>query len=133
MSKKQWGHGFYNGYKKGLNSCGMGEFGELVCPNCGGQFLHHFYVEVFERDSYESKNGLVITVQGGVHISASPDDMARNPSERRDGLRILFSCEFCDVVSALTLEQWKGSSLLNFTKTGLRSDDALASRKGCAS
>jgi len=124
MSKKQWGHGFFNGYKKGLNSCGMDEHGELICPNCESEYLHHYRTEVFERIAEDEENGFVVTVGNGVNISTSPDDMLRNPSDRRDGVRIFFFCEECDVVSALILKQHKGNSFLGFVKTDREKDRA---------
>ena len=72
----------------------FGDYGELVCPACGGSYLHHEEVTVFNRP--EDDNQVVKTVVNGVGVvvktHAPIDD---NPSRRRDGLIIRFWCEGC--------------------------------------
>ena len=124
MSKKQWGHGFYAGYKKAKieecdkdekNGVELNESGELICANryCKSPYLHHFLVETFDRDKEDSCKGTKVTIDEGlVNIINSSDAMIGNPSARRDGVRIFFWCEHCRAISVLELAQHKGSSLL---------------------
>ncbi len=64
----------------------------MQCPNCRSSFTHQEYVEVFFREAEDA---------GGIHTTAKQDgtfidrNMENNPSWRRDGLRIHFSCESC--------------------------------------
>lgn len=86
--------------------------GELLCPStgCDSQYLTHYSIEVFERGE-DATTGLHVTVAEG---SASLDnDLAGNPSKRRHGLSILFSCEQCQKSHRLTIAQHKGSTWVN--------------------
>ncbi|WP_141689680.1 hypothetical protein [Aeromonas sp. EERV15] len=82
---------------------------ELLCPGCGGNYLHHRKVEVFSREE-DAATGLKVTVE---HLSMSTDTtLEGNPSRRRDGLKVYFDCEFCDAKPVLRLYQHKGFSYL---------------------
>ncbi|RUR51430.1 hypothetical protein [Vreelandella populi] len=87
---------------------------ELQCPNCNGNYLHHEKIEVFEREE-DAKSGLQVTV-AGKEVTTSTS-LSGNPSLRRHGIAISFSCEFCDAVPVLTIAQHKGNTLvdMNFT------------------
>ncbi len=82
----------------------------LLCPACGSAYLHHYKVEVFRRDKEDADKGVHAVVWGSSVIVGN--SMKDNPSSRRDGLRILFSCEGCPSISEMTLVQHKGSTLL---------------------
>ena len=96
----------------------------LVCPLCKYTNLHQERVEVFVRLQEDSDNGThaVIDVNksiraGGratVHLDTDAD--TRNPSRRRDGLKIFFSCEMCEVddVIVLCIVQHKGQTFLQW-------------------
>lgn len=70
---------------------------ELLCPVCGGPYLHQDSIEVFFRDE-DASDGIHIGV-GRHWLSADVGngnmENPENPSKRRDGLFILFWCEQC--------------------------------------
>lgn len=79
----------------------------LLCPACGFNYLHHHRVEVFDRKEDEEK---------GVHVSVThgkavfDQDLSGNPSSRRDGVCIYFTCEGCPAETVLTIAQHKGET-----------------------
>jgi hypothetical protein len=89
-----------------------GSVSELRCPRCGSQYLHHEGVTLFHR-SEDAPSAVRITVAG---LSVTTDvvpSSSENPSSRRNGLSVQFSCEGCgggsqaDTIE-LTLAQHKG-------------------------
>src|ERR1700722_20191112 len=85
--------------------CGSGP--ELMCPQCGYLNLHQGRVTVFDR-SEDDEMTVVTTVNRGrtsTHLLPTP---AANPSSRRHGLAIEFSCEHCEDGLELTIAQHKG-------------------------
>jgi hypothetical protein len=81
----------------------------LRCARCGGEYLHHVKVEVFEGREDAAK-GVHLSIDGGcVKVD---DDLAGNPSSRRHGLTIHLTCEFCAATNVLTIAQHKGLTLL---------------------
>jgi len=96
-----------------------GGWDELACPICKNANLHQKKTEIFQREEDEEK---------GLHISVKDkkvsvdDNIADNPSFRRQGLVIYFTCEHCDGVpnemkeveysSRLVIYQHKGSTIL---------------------
>ena len=64
----------------------------MLCPACKDQHTHHNRVEVFSRqeDSFEGTHVAVV----GASVKVDKD-MRNNPSRRRHGVRIYFTCEFC--------------------------------------
>ena len=87
---------------------------ELLCPSCGGNFLHHERVEVFER-AEDQKEGLHISISEGA--IAIDTNIKGNPSIRRQGLSIYFRCEECSATSIFKVQQHKGSTFVDFTFT----------------
>lgn len=93
----------------------------LDCPHCRSTYLHHDRVEVFERPEDAAK-GMHVTVESHDQIRDRPgfprltvdDDLARNPSSRRRGVRIEFWCENCHKRSALLICQHKGETDIEF-------------------
>ena len=85
----------------------------LCCPACGGAFLHHETVEVFERGE-DAKHGLHVTVNGNVTVDTN---MAGNPSMRRYGLLVRFGCENCNAQPVLSIVQHKGNTFIEMTFT----------------
>ena len=81
----------------------------LKCPNCNEPNLHHERVEVFERGE-DAEKGVHVTVQAGKAIFDL--DMKENPSSRRNGISIFFSCEHCDSISVYEITQHKGVTYL---------------------
>lgn len=80
---------------------------ELVCPACGGANLHHETLEWWTR---EREDG-----EASVQILGKPiTGASRNPSSRRDGVRIRFFCEHgCDV-PPLDIRQHKGTTYVSW-------------------
>jgi hypothetical protein len=82
----------------------------LLCPRCGDDYLHHGRVEVFART--EDATGVHTTVEAEtVRVDR---DLTGNPSGRRHGVTIAFSCEGCpdDPDLLLTIAQHKGQTFL---------------------
>lgn len=83
----------------------------LRCPSCGGEWIHHERVEVFERKHEDSDDGLHVIVVGQ-EIGIDPH-MKGNPSLRRDGISVTFWCEGCPNRSILTIAQHKGVTVVD--------------------
>ncbi|WP_157354272.1 hypothetical protein [Aromatoleum toluclasticum] len=83
----------------------------LECPSCGGNHLHHGRVEIFERVE-DQGTGIHVSVVDGTY--AVDNDLTSNPSSRRHGLSIHFTCEHCDATPVLTLAQHKGNTWVDF-------------------
>lgn len=81
--------------------------GELQCPSCGCNYLHHGRVEVFDR-AEDAATGTHVVLDGGkVEVDNS---MVGNPSKRRDGIRIHFWCEGCKDQPYMEIVQHKGNT-----------------------
>ena len=86
----------------------------IKCPKCGEAFssLHHEAVKVFNRDSEDQVTGLYTEVRGR-KVETRRCLPAGNPSSRRDGVVINFSCERCGPnVGNLCVAQHKGATFL---------------------
>lgn len=81
--------------------------GELQCPSCGCNYLHHERVEVFDRAEDAATGTHVVVDAGKVEVDNS---MIGNPSKRRDGIRIHFSCEGCKDHPYMEIVQHKGNT-----------------------
>lgn len=85
--------------------------GELKCPSCGFNYLHHDKVEIFERGE-DAENGLHVTVvDGEVQTNTT---LEGNPSSRRHGLLVHFWCEGCKAKPVLSISQHKGNTWVDF-------------------
>ena len=85
--------------------------GQLLCPcqcsYCDGIYLHQIAYTIYERPSGEDGLSIAIDV---VNVDSITHSVAkRNPSNRRQGLAILFECEHCGLVE-LTIYQHKGNT-----------------------
>jgi hypothetical protein len=92
----------------------VGSVSELRCPRCAGPNLHHLGVTVFDR-AEDAPVVIRTLVEGGKSkTDVVPNGDSGNPSSRRDGLAILFSCEGCggDLADPIELmiAQHKGST-----------------------
>ena len=83
----------------------------LKCPSCDWSNLHHVSVEVFEREE-DAMTGVHVHVEGA-HVLVD-GDLTGNPSSRRTGLLIRFTCETCDTLSILQMIQHKGSTYMEW-------------------
>jgi hypothetical protein len=97
------------------------ENSELLCPRCRNEYLHHGEVTVYDRreDAPEVERFRIAPVMAEAFpiIGSSkatydvvPEAKSRNPSSRRNGVTIAFSCEGCHAVSVLQIAQHKGVS-----------------------
>lgn len=89
----------------------------LHCPTCGENYMHHTYVKIYERFPYEDSPSVVLHVNGvkeGKFVTHEGPSNSRNPSMRRDGIRIGFWCEHCEHHIELTIAQHKGFTLMEF-------------------
>jgi hypothetical protein len=84
----------------------------LLCPACGGNYLHHRRIEVFERTE-DAPTGLHLVVEAEKVVLDA--DLTANPSSRRHGLIIYFCCETCNAHPAITLAQHKGMTEVELT------------------
>ncbi len=84
----------------------------LVCPNCGEEYLHHEGIVSYDRT--EDSNVLLKTKikRYDVHSEYVNSEGSGNPSDRRDGVAIHFSCECCYADMRLTLAQHKGRTFV---------------------
>lgn len=98
----------------------LGDYGStklLHCPRCGGDCLHQDAVTIFNRDEDQEQLARIEVVGASAHVAIVPSNGSGNPSSRRQGLTIRFSCEGCggdqpgDVIE-LTVAQHKGSTEL---------------------
>ena len=84
----------------------------IRCINCGGDNLHHYSVEVFFRTLEDGNGTYVHADRDGMSVSYD-DNMETNPSDRRDGVRMVLDCENCDGYTEINLVQHKGCTLLS--------------------
>ena len=77
----------------------------IKCPSCHeGNGLHHSAVEVFQRPEDADEPSVIVHGDG----STSEGDGHRNPSGRRNGIRITLICEHCGPCGFLCIAQDKG-------------------------
>jgi hypothetical protein len=83
----------------------------LNCPICDEEYLHQNKTEIFER-AEDEENGLhVIVNRNEIKMDKN---LNRNPSSRRNGLKITFWCESCQKESVLNIVQHKGTTWIYF-------------------
>ena len=84
----------------------------LKCPVCKEAYTHQGEIEIFNRRTEDSKDGVHLRITNGtVKCGHSMED---NPSARRQGMRIRFYCESCDRDSfCMNITQHKGQTFLN--------------------
>ncbi len=83
----------------------------LACPNCGDEYLHHHSIEVYHRDKEGSDSGLMTEISAGATTVTT--NMDGNPSKRRDGIIINFSCETCDYKSKIVIVEKEGQAFFS--------------------
>ncbi|MNE47840.1 hypothetical protein D3C80_1422660 [compost metagenome] len=111
----------------GMNPSAV-EVSDLICPRCGGDYLAHGRVDVFNRgeDARTLTHIRVDGAQASVRLVSS--DEVPNPSRRRWGLSIRFDCEACssgdpgDVIE-LTIAQHKGQTEIGWRYTEKQKPD----------
>ena len=98
--------------------------GELLlhCPRCGGEYLHHGRVDVYQRTGEDADRGMHVAVGGGSVAVYASAPMGASPSSRRDGLTVGFWCEGCSELSfdsgdyphELCIVQHKGQTFVSW-------------------
>ncbi len=78
----------------------------LVCPKCGMDCTHLKHSTLFFRHGEDSKKGFRIHSDGNT-IAIGTDTENDNPSVRRDGISLVFTCE-SGCVFRLDIFQHKG-------------------------
>lgn len=103
------------------------EVADLICPRCGGFYLHHFGVTMYECGEDDPKVTVIDTV--GAAVSINSKNPIGNPSRRRHGMVIKFECEGCssndpDDFIELGFAQHKGATEVawRFSERKLASD-----------
>ena len=85
----------------------------LICPDCGGEHLHHKWIRNYFRKDGENKEGKVIEIKEDNVRDLTFVEYDNNPSERRNGIRIGFWCENCLAHVELLFAQHKGQTIIN--------------------
>jgi hypothetical protein len=92
----------------------------LVCPGCGGDYLHQRAVTAYNRDEDAKHTRVTVVAETGFSDHIVRSERCDNPSSRRDGIAITFTCENCheggsddgpaffDTPLELTIAQHKG-------------------------
>ena len=93
-----------------------GTYEGLECPACGNANLHHGEVTVFTRR--EDAEKVLVTIANGTYgqTTTAVTNGKGNPSSRRDGLTIQFTCEHCNVEPVLTIAQHKGATFIEWQR-----------------
>lgn len=92
----------------------ISKYDALECPYCGGDNLHQTNCATYWRDAEDSEIGA--STFSGRDEASFCNRMNGNPSPRRDGIIITFSCEGCAATSQLNIIQHKGSTYLEWEK-----------------
>ncbi|MCC6596912.1 MAG: hypothetical protein IT477_10430 [Rhodanobacteraceae bacterium] len=82
----------------------------LLCPGCHETYLHQEKIEVF--DCPEDQVGIRVVVENQTVLTDKKVD--HNPSQRRQGLLIHFSCEHCSHRPTMAIWQHKGQTFMSF-------------------
>ena len=91
-------------------NCRVGDDDVLHCPHCGGSYLHHESVTVYSRREDADQTHETRVADRLTECGIVPSKLSANPSSRRDGVSITFSCEGCPTRLELTLAQHKGQT-----------------------
>jgi len=92
----------------------------LICPRCGGEYLHQRTVRIFYREEDDEMTATTTVREGLSATHLRPSAEVGNPSVRRDGMAIAFFCEGCSdkyderTHLELTVAQHKGVSMLGW-------------------
>ena len=121
-----------------LKSVTVDDLNELLCPSCGGEYLHHYRIEVSDRGEDDDSVLFTSITTGTVPVGEKPPQFpvsvgpksnpdSRNPSARRQGLRVIFWCEGCAADLQLMISQHKGNTFVEWdVRTTLHGEIAAA-------
>jgi hypothetical protein len=105
--------------------------GGFDCPRCGGSNLHQRAVTIFSREEDDDVVRRIYVVGDEMVSELTDNDTSGNPSSRRQGLTLHFSCEACsypdqaedgstvypDVRIMLNIWQHKGGTFIEWRHT----------------
>lgn len=93
----------------------LNRYGALICPRCDCDFLHHEDASIFVRKEDDYWTTVITQDTANVTSTKFPNSETCNPSPRRQGMIIRFSCESCgDAPLQLALYQHKGVTVLEW-------------------
>lgn len=69
--------------------------GTLLCPSCEEPYLHQCNVTVFERGEDDEYTTVIAQNGADAQVNRFKSDDTCNPSSRRHGLLLEFTCEHC--------------------------------------
>lgn len=99
---------------------------ELLCPRCGESNLHHHTITVFDRNEDAAEVLRTTVAYKKTTSEVVADKGSGNPSNRRDGLTISFSCEHCEESTfLLSVYQHKGSTYMAWTEIPVSAGERL--------
>ena len=114
---------------KRLSTTDYGSVTVLLCPRCGGEYLHHVSATMFDRpeDGETAKRSFIDGTSAKVDLV--PPGSSGKPSSRRGGLCISFTREACkgidDNVLELTISQHKGTTEIGWRYSPKSSDKLI--------
>lgn len=79
--------------------------GSLVCPSCKHTNLHQCNVTVFERAEDDAYTTVIAQNGADAQVSRFKSEDTCNPSSRRHGLLLEFTCEHCHA-DKFTVKPW---------------------------
>jgi hypothetical protein len=94
----------------------------LRCPHCDGIYLHQRKVQTFFRSEDEDQTKVSLHSFDEDITTVMTNDLSLNPSYRRHGLRISFTCENCTTpeghslpdIGDLCIYQHKGQTFVEW-------------------
>jgi hypothetical protein len=92
----------------------------VLCAHCESPYTHQKRVETYARKE-DSDTGIYNEVDFFKQtVTQGTDASTSNPSSRRDGIRVVLTCEECNGKTDLTIVQHKGNTFLSVEKSDER-------------
>lgn len=88
-------------------------YGQLKCV-CGGDYLHQGNATIFNRSEDAKTTTVLAQDDNTVQVSEFPSTDTCNPSPRRHGLILDFTCEDCGPGKRLAIFQHKGCTFMEW-------------------
>ncbi|MBN1578221.1 MAG: hypothetical protein JW913_16795 [Chitinispirillaceae bacterium] len=105
---------YKRGYKRGHeNGCQYDYEHLLTCQHCGYNYTHHEEVACYARE--DCSVGVRTRVRSKLVVQDT--DISDNPSPRRNGVSISYSCEGCGKTSRINIYQHKGQTFVSTEKS----------------
>lgn len=81
----------------------------LECAHCGNDYTHLEGFAWYRREEDDGVCSVAMSGKTGIPATIVMDNKY-NPSPRRDGMHIIYSCESCGELSSLAIAQHKGQT-----------------------